>query len=163
MCCALHAQTLLLKLFRCAIVCYVEHTFLCPYKLCNVCLFRCVSLIEFCFEEYCSFLWTSAALSWLFLQDILKAFLKFLHQLYIIKIIILEVLQFLGGENRTSISDTLQYPFFCLVTQHHYHFDTISIKLVISLHWCSRQKDVWIFRSAHLLAFWKNQKTYFTF
>ena len=43
----------LLKLFRCAIACNVEYRFPCPYKLCNVCLFRCISH------------WTSA----LFCQD----------------------------------------------------------------------------------------------
>ena len=31
----------LLKLFRHAVFCYVYYTFLCPYKLCNLCFFRC--------------------------------------------------------------------------------------------------------------------------
>ena len=46
----------LLKLFRRARACDVQHTFLCPYKLCNVFLFRCISLTRFCFDEYQSFL-----------------------------------------------------------------------------------------------------------
>ena len=29
-------------------------------------------------------------------------------------------------KNRASISDAPQYPFFCLVIRHQYHFDTVT-------------------------------------
>ena len=48
-----------LNLFRCVMLCDVWYTFLCPYKLCNNCLLRCISLTWFCFKEYQSFLWNS--------------------------------------------------------------------------------------------------------
>lgn len=42
----------LLKLFRCEMACDVSYAFFCPYKLFNACLFRCIYLTRFCFDEY---------------------------------------------------------------------------------------------------------------
>ena len=73
--------------------------------------------------------------------------------------------KFFFGKNRSSISNTTQYSFFCLVIQYQYLFDSYFFSLQLpthpfrGIHWCSRQKDVWIFESTCPLAFWKNQKT----
>ena len=102
------------------------HAVLCPYKVCYVCLFRCISQTQYCFDKYQSFFFNfSSVLVWLLSQDILKAIWQSWHQCYIIKVIIntasamawayknfIFLLQIFFGQNSASVSDAPLYSFF---------------------------------------------------
>ena len=119
----------LLKLFRHAMVC--NGWYFCPYKLCNICLFRCVSLILFCFDEYQSFLWTFAVLLQLLLWNILRPFgnlhINAISQSHYLESHYQHSISNGIGTAKTLFFSCIQYTsilFLLLVIWHQYHFDT---------------------------------------
>ena len=114
----------LLKLFRRAIVCDVSYTFFCHYKLCNVSLIRSISNLIFIFMSISHFfgLYVIYIFWILYHKSHYQYFIS--NDIGIAKILFFSYNFF--WKNRTFISNTPQYLFFCFVIWHQYHFDTIT-------------------------------------